>query len=134
MKSKLPLLALLLLTSCGPKGSRVVGDVVDCTAPTARDLVKQFGPTLDLVLARAATTEGSIDWQSVRAASQNFALDAGACVLATTVARVLADKPNPDAPNSAPLEIDKTKLREGFEVLRSGSFGGKRFHTEAGDL
>jgi hypothetical protein len=131
----------LLLTACSScswlqsESKEVAGDVVDCTTAQAKELGTQFGPVVDELLTNATGNDGSVDWTRIRTATKSFALDTGACVLASAVARALAPKTSdPNAPQAAGLEVDVVALRQGFEQLRNEAYGGKSFKTELGVL
>lgn len=121
----------------GAKGTagRVAGDVVDCLTPTAKDAIGTFGPAIADVLRNATSNDGKVDWAPVKAVGKSFKTPAAQCVLAAVVAEALRPKPvDPEAPMSAPLQVDPAELLSGFDALRTELYGGTRYQFGGGVL
>ena len=113
---------------------KLVGNIVDCTTPGARDLISEFGPVLEQLIASSTGADGQVDWQRIKDATKSFAVEAGGCVLASAVQALQGSalKTPPGALRGVP--VDPEVLRRGFEEIRASQLAGKRFKTESGEL
>jgi hypothetical protein len=132
---------VLVLTACSScswlksEAKATAGNVVDCTTASAKDAVTQYGPLMADVLVQATSDTGAVDWSRIKSTAKSLALETGACVLASTVARYLAPHTgSADAPQSEGLVVDATSLKLGWEQARNELYGGRQFKTEAGLL
>jgi hypothetical protein len=113
----------------------VIGQVVDCTKGKAKDISEQLGPVLEHELVNAIDGSGKVDWSPIEDLSKKFTSDVGGCALATAVAHLVhPPPPSPDAPQSAPLDVDTSALLQAWTAQRAASYGGQSFHTPAGDI
>lgn len=116
------------LSSCGwmkRETKAVASDIVDCTKANAVAAALEYGPLVDSVLASALSDTGKVDWKSVKAATKNFALDTGGCVLAAAIERL--KQPRGQDSQASPLAVDVADLEAGWTLLRRTQFDGKTF-------
>ncbi|MGN6103746.1 MAG: hypothetical protein ACTHU0_01455 [Kofleriaceae bacterium] len=108
--------------------------VIDCMTPAARQAIGEFGPALSTVLRDATGSDGSVDWEPVRASALPLKSAASQCVIAAVVdAAMRPTEPAPGAPQAAPLRWDPVALREGWEALRA-DLGGASYRLPSGVL
>ncbi|MGN6103727.1 MAG: hypothetical protein ACTHU0_01355 [Kofleriaceae bacterium] len=138
LASVIALSLALVLAGCGwlkDTSQSVAGAHVDCTTRKAKTQTAQLGTAVDMLLAAATAPDGKVDWTQLKAATRQFALDTGGCVLAASVARALTPTvPRADAPQSSPLQWDPVALAEGWEAVRAEQFGGRHFKLAGGTL
>lgn len=108
--------------------------VVDCTKAELAPTVRELGPVMERVVLDALDPSGKVDWAPVKDVAKGLASDVGRCVLAETIAAFLTRKPDPNAPQSAGVEVNRIELADGFASLRAELWGGARFKTTAGEL
>lgn len=135
-RAAVTLLLVALVAGChGTKSAagRMVGDAFDCLAPTAAETVAAFVPAMSNVIRNATDDRGQIDWGPVRDSARPLKTRVQQCVVAAALAEVLRPRePDPEAPQSAGLEVDAAAARTGFRALSLELFGGARFRV-AGD-
>lgn len=139
--TKLITLALVasLVTSCTPSEKAKLGAVgraaIDCATPLVESLAASFGPLIENRLIGAADSQGKIGADALRSAGATLVTNEAKCVFATTVAAMLKGKStNPNAPQSASVQLDGATLLANFNVIRAEKLDGATFHTTAGDL
>lgn len=104
---------------------------ISCASPSAKALTAEFGPTVDMLLARVTdSATGKIDWEPIKKAAKSSGKSELMCVVANVVASHLKKQANPSAPLVADLEFDTTSLRSGFAELA----GGQLYEAEDGTI
>jgi hypothetical protein len=134
------LLVLLVVNLAGcdqakTTGIRAATSFVDCMQPQAVRLATELKPTFRDLLENATQPDGKIDWAPVRAAASSLKTPATRCAFSTVVSeamRLVARAA--DAVQSAPLDIDQTDLRQGWEAIRADFWQGERYKLESGTL
>lgn len=120
------------LKSTATLGGKIL---VDCTKHETARVVDQLAPLAEKILVDAIDPDGKVDWQPVKDLAKGFTADVGGCVLSDVVARALKPSPpDPDAPQSSPLQVDRDALAAGFAELKADLFGGVTFKTASGEL
>jgi hypothetical protein len=120
------------LKSAGNAGKQIL---VDCTKKEVATVVDELGPVVEHLIVDTIDGEGSIDWDPIKESATKWTAEIGGCIVADVVSRALAPPPtDPKAPQISPLQVDHTKLRQGFEAFRAERFGGIHFKTRSGTL
>jgi hypothetical protein len=100
---------VIFMVACGPKTTALVHDgrgvVVDCATDNAKQLTKQFAPTVEQLILLARGQDGKVDTGTLKSSVASFGADTGWCVLENTVARILSRVGSAGAPMSSPEEI-----------------------------
>lgn len=113
-------------------GRELGASAIDCATDAALDATKQFGPTVEQVLQRATSSEGSIDLPSLEDATRGFAAATGWCVVENVVAAALARLPLPGAPRSSALQAEPEELKRALGAIRASRYAGKTFKPAVG--
>lgn len=125
-------LALILIVSstaglssgCATFKSSATGaasSFVDCLAPNTKALAGELQGTVSDVIRNATDNTGKVDWSAVRSSVRSYKSDAPLCAFQAAVRGMLlaARAPkDPDAPQSAGLEVDAASLLTGYESVR----------------
>lgn len=127
----------LVLAGCGARArvANGIGALVDCEANSLRAGVAELVPMATQAIVGAISGDGRIvDTATFEAAGRALKGDLGRCAFAAAVAALVTSVPtSPDAPASAPMEVDSGALRAAFESVRA-SWGGASYRTGAGVL
>ncbi len=94
---------------------------VDCLAPNTKALAGELQGTVSDVIRNATDNTGKVDWSSVRGSVRSYKSDAPLCAFQAAVRGMLlaARAPkDPEAPQSAGLDVDPTSLSTGYELVR----------------
>jgi hypothetical protein len=134
---------VLLVVACGSTtgqrlkagAGRVAGDFIDCTTPAAVTTIGELGPAFANVIRNATSDDGKVDGAPVKQALGALKSPAMQCAAAAVFAEMLRPRePDPDAPQSSPLEVDPAELGAVFELLRTEHYDGARYQLEGGVL
>lgn len=103
---------------------------VSCLSSTAKSQITQYGPVVEKVVVDSIdSSTRQVDWAPVKSLTKNFAMNAGMCVLADVVGRLMAPKAaGSGAPQTAPVDVDTATLLAGFRDVA----GGKAYETQYG--
>lgn len=134
MKKLIPILmftlCMLMLLACANCGAvkeearATAQTAIDCTKAEAAAAIATYAPTLEQVLLDNAGADGRIDRERVKAAVRGYATNAAKCVIASTLARLLAPPASsPGAPQASPLELNA----EDLDGLRVELLGGVEY-------
>jgi len=121
----------MLSSGCASWKSSATGaasSFVDCLAPNTKALAGELQGTVADVIRNSTDNTGKVDWTSVKSSVGTFKSDAPLCAFQAAVRGMLlaARAPkDPDAPQSAGLEIDATSLETGYEAVRLELFAGR---------
>jgi len=116
--------ALAAWSCSGPQRRAAVATVVDCTTA---ELTRQSDALLPLALD--AVSHGN--WAALERAAEDLSPEIVGCAAARAVEQLTAPRPTSFAGPSAP---DAGTVRAGWEQLRDGALGGRRFGVAGGLL
>lgn len=106
---------------------------VDCMKPEPQKMLGELRPVFQDVLRNATGGDGKVDRDVLRAAGMKLASDATRCAFSSVIAEVLRPHSlDPNAPQSAALEVDQAQLRAEYDAIRDDFWGGQSFKLEAG--
>lgn len=118
----------LTLVACSwlkSETKHVAADVVDCTTDQALAVAKEYAPSVELAVRSQLSDVGKLDHVSFTELAKSFGTDAGRCVLARVVARLLV--PSGNDSQSTPLAVDTADVAATWEAVRASVYGGQTF-------
>lgn len=118
----------LTLVACSwlkSETKHVAADVVDCTTDQALAVAKEYAPSVELAVRSQLSDVGKLDHTSFTELAKSFGTDAGRCVLARVVARLLV--PSGSDSQSTPLAVDTADVAATWEAVRASVYGGQTF-------
>lgn len=115
------------------EATHAASSTVDCATARAKDAIRQYAPTLEQLVTNTLDSAGHADWNTIRSATEGYAIDTGGCVLQAVVTRLLTPVVEKlGAPASSPLELDRADLAHEWDELRLQRYGGATFaHASA---
>ncbi len=114
----------------GGSATRVAADTIDCLKPNTKSVAGELQGVMGDLIRNSIDNTGSLDFGSVKAAASSFKTDAPRCAFmsALTEAIRLATGPrDPNAPQTAELQVDPVQLAAVREQVRVELFDGKNF-------
>lgn len=119
------------MTACkAGKGAARAGasTVVDCASKSALEHTKEYGSTVEMILASATGQDGKLDGNAVAEATKGFAAETGWCVVENVLAKALAAAGlGSGAPQSSPLQLDAEDAKRALGAIREARYGGRQF-------
>lgn len=130
------MLAVLSSSACGGRLGDAAGGAshgfVDCMKPEPQKMLGELRPVFQDVIRNATGGDGKVDRDALRAAGMSLASDATRCAFSSVIAEVLRPHSiDPNAPQSAALEVDQAQLRAEYDAIRDDFWGGQSFKLEA---